>query len=39
MTDLQFLLVNSFAPIGALVIAGIVLFINRDKPKRPRPGE
>jgi hypothetical protein len=37
MTDLEFLLVASIVPIGALIIAALLLYTTRETP--PQPGE
>jgi hypothetical protein len=39
MTDLEYLLVTSIAPIGALIIAAMLMLMTREKPRRPHPGE
>lgn len=35
MTDLEYVLLNSIAPLGALVIAFVLLYLTRDRHSHP----
>ena len=39
VTDLEFIIAFSIMPIGALVIAGIILFLSRYDGRDTKPGE
>lgn len=39
MTDLEYIIVTSMMPIGTLLLAAFIVYVTRDKPDRPHPGE
>jgi hypothetical protein len=39
MTNTEYLILISIAPLGALLIAGMLFYFTRDTPKHPHPGE
>ena len=39
MTDLEYLLLTSMMPVGTLILAAFIVYLTRDKPDHPRPGE
>lgn len=39
MTDLEYLLLTSMMPVGTLILAALIVYFTRDKPKHPHPGE
>lgn len=39
MTNLEYLLVTSIMPVGALIMAAVLLYATRDGPDRLHPGE
>lgn len=39
MTDTEYLLVTSIAPVGALIIAALLYYFTRAKPTDLHPGE
>jgi hypothetical protein len=39
VTDLEFIIAFSIMPIGALIIAGVILFLSRYDGRDSKPGE
>ena len=39
MSDIEYLILTSIVPVGMLIVAGLLLYFTRDKPKHPHPGE
>jgi hypothetical protein len=39
MTDWEFFLLASFTPVATVIMAFVIMYLTRDKPEPPQPGE